>query len=205
MSHVALSRWFQREGSEIMRSKRFDANRDVVLGLLAMLHDPDVEIADLEHELALDVGLSFRLLRYVNSAFVGLPARAIHRVASTVGALSPRTFVKPGSGPARRSCSASIPRGAPRRRTVVAARRECTWSTTRSIQRRRPGLARHSPSCSTDVPQTRQPFSRRCRGAPRRPGWGRRTSPSDRWGVHAGPSPDRRTGRREGLPARSAL
>jgi EAL and modified HD-GYP domain-containing signal transduction protein len=58
-----------------MRSKRFDANRAVVLGLLAMLHEPDVEIADVQHEVALDVGLSFRLLRYINSAFVGLHYR----------------------------------------------------------------------------------------------------------------------------------
>jgi len=28
------------------------------------LHDPDVELIDLQHTLALDVGLSFRLLRF---------------------------------------------------------------------------------------------------------------------------------------------
>jgi len=70
-----------------MRSKRFDANRTAVLGLLAMLHDPDVEIADLEHEIALDVGLSFRLLRYINSAFVGLHDRvsSIGQAVSVLG------------------------------------------------------------------------------------------------------------------------
>ncbi len=70
-----------------MRSKRFDANRAVVLGLLAMLHDPDVEITDLEHEIALDLGLSFRLLRYINSAFAGLHDRvsSIGQAVSLLG------------------------------------------------------------------------------------------------------------------------
>ncbi len=57
---------------EVMSSKRIDANRAAVLDLLAVLHDPDCEIVDLQHTIALDVGLSFRLLRYINSAFFGL-------------------------------------------------------------------------------------------------------------------------------------
>ncbi len=70
-----------------MRSKRFDANRSVVLGLLEILHDPDVEIADVQNKLALDVGLSFRLLRYINSAFVGLHDRvsSIGQAVSLLG------------------------------------------------------------------------------------------------------------------------
>ncbi len=70
-----------------MRSKRFDANRAVVLGLLAVLHDPDVEIVDVLDKLALDVGLSFGLLRYVNSAFVGLHDRvsSIGQAVSLLG------------------------------------------------------------------------------------------------------------------------
>ncbi len=72
---------------EVMRSKRIDANRAAVLDLLAVLHDPDVEVADLQHRIALDVGLSFRLLRYVNSAFFGLrqQVRSIGQAVTLLG------------------------------------------------------------------------------------------------------------------------
>jgi EAL and modified HD-GYP domain-containing signal transduction protein len=72
---------------EVMRSKRIDTNRAAVLELLAVLHDPDVEIADLQHKIALDVGLSFRLLRYINSAFFGLrqQVRSIGQAVTLLG------------------------------------------------------------------------------------------------------------------------
>ncbi len=72
---------------EVMRSKRIDANRAAVLDLLAVLHDPDVEVAELQHRIALDVGLSFRLLRYVNSAFFGLrqQVRSIGQAVTLLG------------------------------------------------------------------------------------------------------------------------
>lgn len=72
---------------EVMRSKRIDANRAAVLDLLAILHDPDVEIVDLQHKIALDVGLSFRLLRYINSAFFGLrqQVRSIGQAVTLLG------------------------------------------------------------------------------------------------------------------------
>ncbi len=72
---------------EVMRSKRIDANRAAVLDLLAVLHDPDVEIDDLQQKIALDVGLSFRLLRYINSAFFGLrtQVRSIGQAVTLLG------------------------------------------------------------------------------------------------------------------------
>ena len=72
---------------EVMRSKRIDANRVAVLELLALLHDPAVEIVELQHKIALDVGLSFRLLRYINSAFFGLrqPVRSISQAVTLLG------------------------------------------------------------------------------------------------------------------------
>ncbi|MGO9754835.1 MAG: EAL and HDOD domain-containing protein [Solirubrobacteraceae bacterium] len=70
-----------------MRSKRIDASRAAVLDLLAVLHDPDVEIVDLQHTIALDVCLSFRLLGYINSAFFGLrqQVRSIGQAVTLLG------------------------------------------------------------------------------------------------------------------------
>jgi len=72
---------------EVMRSKPIDANRAAVLGLLAVLHDPDVEIVELQYKLARDVGLSFRLLGYINSSFFGLrqQVRSISQAVSLLG------------------------------------------------------------------------------------------------------------------------
>ncbi len=47
-------------------------SRLAVLRLLATLQDPNVEMADLSKLLSQDVSLTYRLLRYVNSAFFGM-------------------------------------------------------------------------------------------------------------------------------------
>jgi EAL and modified HD-GYP domain-containing signal transduction protein len=57
---------------ELVRGKRVDANRQSLLQLLAALQDPGIELHELEQRIARDVGLSYRLLRYINSAFFGL-------------------------------------------------------------------------------------------------------------------------------------
>jgi EAL and modified HD-GYP domain-containing signal transduction protein len=57
---------------ELVHGRRVDANRMSLLRLLAALQDPTIELPDLERTIALDVGLSYRLLRYINSAFFGL-------------------------------------------------------------------------------------------------------------------------------------
>jgi c-di-GMP phosphodiesterase len=57
---------------ELVQGRRVDANRLSLLRLLAALQDPNIELPDLERTIALDVGLSYRLLRYINSAFFGL-------------------------------------------------------------------------------------------------------------------------------------
>ncbi|MGO9972218.1 MAG: EAL and HDOD domain-containing protein [Solirubrobacteraceae bacterium] len=58
-----------------------------MLELLAVLHDPDVEIGELQHKIALDVGLSFRLLGYIGSAFLGVrqQVRSISQAVSLLG------------------------------------------------------------------------------------------------------------------------
>lgn len=57
---------------ELVRGRGLDANRLSLLRLLAALQDPVTELPDLERTIARDVGLSYRLLRYINSAFFGL-------------------------------------------------------------------------------------------------------------------------------------
>lgn len=57
---------------QIIATDRLDANRLSVLQLLGKLQDPAVEVRELEHSIGQDPLLSYRLLRYINSAFFGL-------------------------------------------------------------------------------------------------------------------------------------
>ncbi len=57
---------------ELMHNRGIVANRASVLQIVAALQDPTVQLAQLERMIGRDVGLSFRLLRYINSAFFGL-------------------------------------------------------------------------------------------------------------------------------------
>ncbi|MGO9971802.1 MAG: EAL and HDOD domain-containing protein [Solirubrobacteraceae bacterium] len=72
---------------EVMPSKPIDANRAAVLELLAVLHDPDVEIVEVQYKIARDVGLSYRLLGYIDSAFFCLrqQVRSISQAVSLLG------------------------------------------------------------------------------------------------------------------------
>jgi EAL and modified HD-GYP domain-containing signal transduction protein len=57
---------------ELVHNRGIFANRTSLLQVLAALQEPTVQLARLEHMVGRDVGLSFRLLRYINSAFFGL-------------------------------------------------------------------------------------------------------------------------------------
>jgi c-di-GMP phosphodiesterase len=57
---------------ELVRDRGIAANRLSLLQVVAALQDPSVDFAALEHLISRDVALSFRLLRYINSAFFGL-------------------------------------------------------------------------------------------------------------------------------------
>ena len=57
---------------ELIAGRRLDASRLPLLRLIAALQDPAIELRQLERLLARDVRLSYRLLRYINSAFFGL-------------------------------------------------------------------------------------------------------------------------------------
>ena len=70
-----------------MQGNRIEANRMVLMDLLGALNDPAVEVAELQDRISLDVGLSLRLLRYLNSAYFGLrqPVRSIAQAVTMLG------------------------------------------------------------------------------------------------------------------------
>jgi len=72
---------------ELVHDTRVDATRLSLLEVLATLQDPAVELAALERAIARDVGLSYRLLRYINSAFFGLgqEVRSIGQALALLG------------------------------------------------------------------------------------------------------------------------
>ena len=57
---------------EVLSGKGIAPNRLTLLQLVAALQDPDIEFGALETVITRDVALSYRLLRYINSAFFGL-------------------------------------------------------------------------------------------------------------------------------------
>jgi EAL and modified HD-GYP domain-containing signal transduction protein len=63
------------------------ANRLALLQVVAALHDPGIQLEDIEQLIARDVTLSYRLLRYVNSAFFGLrgDVRSIGQALALLG------------------------------------------------------------------------------------------------------------------------
>jgi EAL and modified HD-GYP domain-containing signal transduction protein len=72
---------------ELLRTKSIGANRLSLLQLLAALQDPDIALATLEELIQRDVALSYRLLRYINSAFFSLRTRVdgIGRAVALLG------------------------------------------------------------------------------------------------------------------------
>lgn len=72
---------------ELVHDTRVDATRLSLLEVLATLQDPAVELAALDRAIARDLGLSYRLLRYINSAFFGLgqEVRSIGQALALLG------------------------------------------------------------------------------------------------------------------------
>jgi c-di-GMP phosphodiesterase len=68
-------------------TRGIEANRLALLQVVAALNDPAVELENIEQVIARDVALSFRLLRYVNSAFFGLRSevRSIGQALALLG------------------------------------------------------------------------------------------------------------------------
>jgi EAL and modified HD-GYP domain-containing signal transduction protein len=57
---------------DILRDRKISAARLAVLQFISRLQDPEIQFDELEQMIARDVAFSYRLLRYVNSAFFGL-------------------------------------------------------------------------------------------------------------------------------------
>lgn len=71
----------------IVSGKRLSVNQTAAIQLLNTVNDPDVEFEDLTKIISLDVGLSYKLLHYINSAFFALPNKvsSINHAISYLG------------------------------------------------------------------------------------------------------------------------
>jgi len=71
----------------VVEGRRLPANQMALLQLLAALQDPELGDAELEERISQDVGLAFRLLRYIHSARFGLTREidSIHQAVTLLG------------------------------------------------------------------------------------------------------------------------
>lgn len=71
----------------IVSGQRLPANRIAVMQLLSSLQSPDSSLTRIEEIISKDLFLSYRLLRYINSAYFNLPQKidSIHRAVVTIG------------------------------------------------------------------------------------------------------------------------
>ncbi len=60
---------------EMLSGKRLEENQTVVLRLLSALNRPDIGIDEIETLISQDAGLSYKTLRYINSAAIGIPRK----------------------------------------------------------------------------------------------------------------------------------
>lgn len=72
---------------KIVESRRAPANRMTIVNLLAQLQDPHVQIEKLEELISQDLALSYRLLKYINSAAFALQREidSIHHAIVMLG------------------------------------------------------------------------------------------------------------------------
>ena len=68
---------------KLVRSKRLPSTLQSVLYVVARLQDEQIEVEEIESLVARDVALSYRLLRYINSAFFALP-KAVSSIRDAV-------------------------------------------------------------------------------------------------------------------------
>jgi len=72
---------------KLVESQRAPANRMTIINLLAKLQDPEVQIEELEELISQDLALSYRLLKYINSAAFALQREvdSIHHAIVMLG------------------------------------------------------------------------------------------------------------------------
>lgn len=80
---------------QVIHSRRISDNRAALLQLIAKLYEPDLCFSELERLVCRDLSLSFRLMRYVNSAALGLrkPVGSIHQAVLLLGIQRLRSLV----------------------------------------------------------------------------------------------------------------
>jgi EAL and modified HD-GYP domain-containing signal transduction protein len=79
---------------DVVRGRHIPGNRVALLELLGKIQDPDISLKSLVEFIRNDLSLSYKILRYVNSASVGLPRRmeCIEQAACMVGIDRIRTW-----------------------------------------------------------------------------------------------------------------
>ena len=86
--------YFLAKPSNIQRGVTAPA-RQTLLRLVARLYDPDVSVQEIESIVASDVGLSYRILRIINSAYYHLPrqVRSVRQAVALLGLRFTRSWV----------------------------------------------------------------------------------------------------------------
>ena len=79
----------------IISGKRLGVNQMAAIQLLNNVNNPDVEFDDLSKIISLDVGLSYKLLLYINSAFFALPNKvsSINHAISYLGLIEIKRWI----------------------------------------------------------------------------------------------------------------
>lgn len=72
---------------QIMNNRRLPSNQKLLLKMLALINDPDTTIEELASLTSRDANLSFKILRFINSAAIGLPQQveSIHQAVVFLG------------------------------------------------------------------------------------------------------------------------
>jgi len=90
-----LFQGFYLQRPNIVSQRRVPASRLGILRVLSKLQDPGADFRELENCIRTDVGLSYKLLRYINSAWFGLSVKvnSIRQALVLVGLTRVRTWV----------------------------------------------------------------------------------------------------------------
>ena len=75
----------------VVQSQQLPPNRIAVLQLLSKLQNPETDAVEIEQLISQDIALSYKMLRYINSAFFSLP-RKIDSIRQAVVYLGARTI-----------------------------------------------------------------------------------------------------------------
>ncbi|HPF58005.1 MAG TPA: HDOD domain-containing protein [Candidatus Competibacteraceae bacterium] len=80
---------------KLLKFQSVPTNQLAVLQLIGKLHDPNIEIKKVEELISQDVSLTYKLLRYINSAYFNLPRRidSIQRAVVMLGLRNIRSWV----------------------------------------------------------------------------------------------------------------